>query len=67
MPGEFYIEGKQARVDLSQIIARLNDLSVKIDNLQTLGRKSRGSASGQRFGDGGLANSGSRCRQRGGG
>ena len=36
MPGEFYIEGKQARVDLYQIIARLNDLAVKIDNLQTL-------------------------------
>ena len=36
MPGEFYIEGKQTRVDLSQIIARLNDLVVKIDNLQAL-------------------------------
>jgi hypothetical protein len=35
MPGEFYIEGKQAKVDLSQIIASLADLSAKVDVLQT--------------------------------
>ena len=35
MPGEFYIEGKQAKVDLSQIIASLADLSAKVDALQT--------------------------------
>lgn len=34
MPGEFYIEGKQAKVDLSQIIASLSDLSAKVDTLQ---------------------------------
>jgi hypothetical protein len=35
MPGEFYIEGKQAKVDLSQIIASLVGLSSKVDALQT--------------------------------
>jgi len=35
MPGEFYIEGKQTRVDLSQIIASLADLSARIETLQT--------------------------------
>jgi len=35
MPGEFYIEGKQTRVDLSQIVARLNDLAVRVDALKT--------------------------------
>jgi len=35
MPGEFYIEGKQAKVDLSQIIANLAGLSAKVDTLQT--------------------------------
>ncbi len=35
MPGEFYIEGKQAKVDLSQIIANLAGLSVKVDAIQT--------------------------------
>jgi hypothetical protein len=34
MPGEFYIEGKQAKVDLSQIIASLTGLSDKVDTLQ---------------------------------
>jgi hypothetical protein len=35
MPGEFYIEGKQAKVDLSQIIASLAGLSAKVDAQQT--------------------------------
>jgi hypothetical protein len=35
MPGEFYIEGKQTKVDLSQIVARLNDLAVRVAALQT--------------------------------
>ncbi|MDD5703223.1 MAG: hypothetical protein PHU23_14395 [Dehalococcoidales bacterium] len=35
MPGEFYIEGKQTKVDLSQIVARLNDLAVSVAALQT--------------------------------
>jgi hypothetical protein len=35
MPGEFYIEGKQAKVDLSQIIASLASLSAKVDAQQT--------------------------------
>lgn len=35
MPGEFYIEGKQTKVDLSQIVARLNDLAVRVAVLQT--------------------------------
>jgi hypothetical protein len=35
MPGEFYIEGKQAKVDLSQIIANLAGLTAKVDTLQT--------------------------------
>lgn len=35
MPGEFYIEGKQTKVDLSQIIALLADLASKVDALQT--------------------------------
>ena len=35
MPGEFYIEGKQTKVDLSQIIASLADLSAKIEALRT--------------------------------
>jgi hypothetical protein len=35
MPGEFYIEGKQTKVDLSLIVARLNDLAVRVAALQT--------------------------------
>lgn len=35
MPGEFYIEGKQAKVDLSQILVSLAGLSAKVDALQT--------------------------------
>ena len=42
MPGEFYIEGKQTRVDLSQIIALLADLASKVDALQTLVEKPAG-------------------------
>jgi hypothetical protein len=35
MPGEFYIEGKQTKVDLSQIVAKLDSLAVSVDDLQT--------------------------------
>jgi hypothetical protein len=35
MPGEFYIEGKQAKVDLSQIMASLAGLSAKVEAQQT--------------------------------
>jgi hypothetical protein len=35
MPGEFYIEGKQAKVDLSQIVASLAGLFARIETLQT--------------------------------
>jgi len=42
MPGEFYIEGKQAKVDLSQIIAGLADLSAKVDALRTQVEKPEG-------------------------
>jgi len=33
MPGEFYIEGKRARVDLSQIIASVSELEDKLESL----------------------------------
>ena len=42
MPGEFYIEGKQTKVDLSQIIASLADLASKVDALQTQVEKPAG-------------------------
>lgn len=35
MPGEFYVEGKQEKTDLSQLIAGLTELEAKVESLAT--------------------------------
>jgi len=35
MPGEFYVEGKQEKTDLSQLITGLTDLEIKVESLAT--------------------------------
>jgi hypothetical protein len=46
MPGEFYIEGKQAKVDLSQVLARLAQLELTVEEIKTQTDKLRGETPG---------------------
>jgi len=46
MPGEFYIKGKKEKVDLSQVLAELDQLGVTSDAIKTATDKLAGEAPG---------------------